>query len=93
MGDPMESMQKGLVMVGAGGIPRTWETMFSNALIVINEIAKHGRNDPFWTLGCGTCWRALKIASLGLDGQLGCASTFIDAHRNRYRLTSMCRVA
>jgi len=50
----MESMQKGLVMVGVEGIPRIWETLFSNALIVIDEIAKHGRNDPFWTFGGGT---------------------------------------
>lgn len=41
-------------MVGAEGIPRTWETLFSNALIIIDEIAKHGRDDPFWTFGGGT---------------------------------------
>lgn len=50
----MESMQNGLVMVGMPGIPRTWETLFSQALLVIGEIAKHGRDDPFWTFGGGT---------------------------------------
>lgn len=47
-------MQNSLVMVGAPDIPRTWETLFSQALIVIGEIAKHGRDDPFWTFGGGT---------------------------------------
>jgi predicted nucleotidyltransferase component of viral defense system len=28
--------------------------LFSKALIVIGEIAKHGRDDPFWTFGGGT---------------------------------------
>ena len=36
----MESMQNGLVMAGTPGIPRTWETLFSQALKVIGEIAK-----------------------------------------------------
>jgi hypothetical protein len=50
----MESMQNGLVMVGTPGIPQTWETLFSQALKVISEIARHGREDPFWTFGGGT---------------------------------------
>lgn len=50
----MESMQSGLVMVGAPGIPTTWATLFSQALKVVGEIAKHGREDPFWTFGGGT---------------------------------------
>lgn len=41
-------------MVAAEGIPRTWEVLFSHALSVIAEIAKHGRDDPFWTFGGGT---------------------------------------
>ena len=47
-------MQNGLVMAGTPGIPRTWETLFSQALKVIGEIARHGRDDPFWTFGGGT---------------------------------------
>jgi hypothetical protein len=47
-------MQTGLVMAGDPGIPTTWETLFSNALTVIGEIARHGRADPFWTFGGGT---------------------------------------
>lgn len=47
-------MQSGLVMAGAPGIPRTWETLFGHALRIIGEIAKHGRDDPFWTFGGGT---------------------------------------
>ena len=50
----MESAQRSLVMVGAPAIARTWETLFSKALTVIDEIAKHGRDDPFWTFGGGT---------------------------------------
>lgn len=41
-------------MIGAAGIPLTWETLFSQALKVIDEIARHGRDDPFWTFGGGT---------------------------------------
>lgn len=41
-------------MVGAAGIPRLWESLFSHALTVIGEIAKYGRDDPFWTFGGGT---------------------------------------
>lgn len=47
-------MQNSLVMVGAAAIPRTWETLFSQALKVVEEIAMHGRADPFWTFGGGT---------------------------------------
>lgn len=47
-------MQNGLVMVGTPGIPQTWESLFSQALKVISEIARHGRDDPFWTFGGGT---------------------------------------
>ena len=47
-------MQNSLVMAGHPGIPTTWETLFSNALTVIGEIARHGRADPFWTFGGGT---------------------------------------
>jgi len=36
-------MQSRLVMAGAPGIPRAWETLFSQALTVIGEIARHGR--------------------------------------------------
>ncbi|WP_373987795.1 nucleotidyl transferase AbiEii/AbiGii toxin family protein [Duganella sp. BuS-21] len=50
----MESVQNGLVMAGMPGIPPAWETLFSQALTVIGEIASHGRDDPFWTLGGGT---------------------------------------
>ena len=39
VGETMESMQNGLVMAGTPGIPRTWETLFSQALKVIGEIA------------------------------------------------------
>ena len=54
MGKAVESMQNSLVMVGAPGIPRTWETLFFQALTLIGEIAAHGRDDPFWTFGGGT---------------------------------------
>ncbi|WP_229258812.1 nucleotidyl transferase AbiEii/AbiGii toxin family protein [Duganella flavida] len=47
-------MQSSLVMAGAAGVPRTWETLFDQALKVIGEIARHGRADPFWTFGGGT---------------------------------------
>ena len=54
MGKAVESMQSSLVMAGAPEIPLTWETLFSQALRVIGEISKHGRDDPFWTFGGGT---------------------------------------
>lgn len=50
----MESVPNGLVMAGAPGIPRTWEILFAHALTVLGEIARHGRDDPFWTFGGGT---------------------------------------
>ncbi|WP_445231987.1 nucleotidyl transferase AbiEii/AbiGii toxin family protein [Duganella rhizosphaerae] len=50
----MESLPNGLVMANAPGIPHTWEVLFSHAVTLIGEIAKHGRTDPFWTMGGGT---------------------------------------
>lgn len=50
----MENAQNSLVMIGAAGVPSTWETLFSHAVRVIGEIAKHGRDEPFWTFGGGT---------------------------------------
>ncbi|MFC0134119.1 hypothetical protein [Massilia eurypsychrophila] len=47
-------MQNGLVMIGAAGIPLSWETLFSQAVRVIGEIAEHGRDNAFWTFGGGT---------------------------------------
>ena len=41
-------------MAGVAGIPGSWEALFSQAMRLIDEIAKHGRNDPFWTFGGGT---------------------------------------
>lgn len=35
-------------------LPGTWEKLFKSALIAIDEIAAHGRKDPFWTFGGGT---------------------------------------
>lgn len=35
-------------------IPKTWEILFAQALLIIDEIAKYGRDDPFWTFGGGT---------------------------------------
>lgn len=54
MGKRMESVQSSLVMVGASEIPKTWETLFARALMLISEIEKYGREDPFWTFGGGT---------------------------------------
>lgn len=54
MGKTMESMPDGLVMIDRAEIPRTWEILFSQALKAIDEITKHGRDDPFWTFGGGT---------------------------------------
>lgn len=34
--------------------PQAWEILFAQALKLIDEIAKYGRNDPFWTFGGGT---------------------------------------
>lgn len=50
----MESVQSSLVMVGASEIPKTWETLFARALMLISEIEKYRQEDPFWTLGGGT---------------------------------------
>ncbi len=35
-------------------IPKTWETLFSHALRIIGDIAKHSAGNPFWTFGGGT---------------------------------------
>ena len=50
----MENDQKNLVMVGAPGISRSWERLFSHALQILDDIARHGRSKPFWTFGGGT---------------------------------------
>ena len=47
-------MSRGLVMAGSPEIPKSWETLFTQALTIIGEIEKHGRADPFWTFGGGT---------------------------------------
>lgn len=33
---------------------RAWEVLFAQALKLIGEISKYGRDDPFWTFGGGT---------------------------------------
>lgn len=50
----MEELPNSLVMVGAPHIPRTWEVLLSHALTLVDEIAKYGRDEPFWTFGGGT---------------------------------------
>lgn len=50
----MENDQKNLVMLGVPGISRSWETLFSHALLILDDIARHGRSKPFWTFGGGT---------------------------------------
>jgi hypothetical protein len=51
----MENLSGGLVMTfPSANIPSAWEKLFSHALTLIDEIAKHGRDDPFWTFGGGT---------------------------------------
>lgn len=51
----MENLSEGVVThLPAVDIPTTWETLFSQALTIIGEIAKYGRDDPFWTFGGGT---------------------------------------
>lgn len=47
-------MSGSLAALNHGGLPSTWESLFTKALIAIDEIAKHGRPDPFWTFGGGT---------------------------------------
>jgi len=47
-------MSGNLAALNRGGLPDTWETLFKSALIAVDEIAKHGRPDPFWTFGGGT---------------------------------------
>lgn len=46
-------MQGNLAALKQGGLPGTWEVLFKAALTAINEIARHGRADPFWTFGGG----------------------------------------
>jgi hypothetical protein len=31
-----------------------WKSLLGHALTLIDEIAEHGRSDPFWTFGGGT---------------------------------------
>jgi predicted nucleotidyltransferase component of viral defense system len=50
----MEGMQDGVVIAGAADMTIIWKTLFSQALKLIDEIATHGRNEPFWTFGGGT---------------------------------------
>lgn len=48
-------MSGGLVMKNTKvSVPKTWEKLFSQALRIMDEIAKYGRDDPFWTFGGGT---------------------------------------
>lgn len=47
-------MSGSLAALNLSGLPSTWESLFTKALIAIDEIAKHGRPDPFWTFGGGT---------------------------------------
>lgn len=47
-------MSGSLVALTQGTVPVTWERLFQSAMIAIDEIAKHGRDNPFWTLGGGT---------------------------------------
>ena len=42
-------MQNGLVMAGSPNVPKTWEMLFAQAMKLVGEIAKYGRDDPFWT--------------------------------------------
>jgi len=54
MVDPVENAQTGLLNIDAPNLPKTWETLFRHALILVDEIALRGRPDPFWTFGGGT---------------------------------------
>jgi len=45
-------MPAGLAM--SGEAPAAWEILFGQALKLIDEIARYGRDDPFWTFGGGT---------------------------------------
>jgi predicted nucleotidyltransferase component of viral defense system len=47
-------MSGSLAALNHDSVPRTWETLFKCALLAIEEIAKHGRENPFWTFGGGT---------------------------------------
>jgi hypothetical protein len=48
----MADDQKGLDI--SSPTQEIWESLFSKALTLINEIEKHGGKDPFWTFGGGT---------------------------------------
>ena len=51
----VESLQAGLdVKKFKVPIPRIWEGLFEKALLLVDEIAVHGREKPFWTFGGGT---------------------------------------
>ncbi len=51
----MENTPDGLVLNEYTAVlPKTWEVLFRQALRLIDEIAKYGRSDPFWTFGGGT---------------------------------------
>jgi hypothetical protein len=52
MGEGMANKQKSVGIAQA--TPAIWETLFSRALTLIDEIRKHGNRDPFWTFGGGT---------------------------------------
>lgn len=54
MGKAMENTQSSLVKLNDPAISPSWESLFAQALLMIDEIAKHGRDDPFWTFGGGT---------------------------------------
>ena len=69
-------------MAGAPGIPRTWETLFGHALKIIGEIAKHGRDDPFWTFGGGTVLTPSGFhirGDFGIVALVACVIAFLQA--------------
>jgi len=47
-------MPQRLAMNGAPAVPAIWESLFAQALTVLDEISRHGRDNPFWTFGGGT---------------------------------------
>ncbi|MDR3479165.1 MAG: nucleotidyl transferase AbiEii/AbiGii toxin family protein [Burkholderiaceae bacterium] len=50
----MEDPQKGVLIHATSDLPKTWEGLFQHALSLVDEIARHGRANPFWTFGGGT---------------------------------------
>ncbi len=51
----MEGLQKGVdVKEFEVPIPQLWEGLMQKALLLVDEIAAHGREAPFWTFGGGT---------------------------------------